>query len=329
MGAMGKRERLEAAIAGEVVDRPPVSMWRHWPGDDRSPDGLAQATLHFQQEFDFDFVKVTPSSSYCVQDWGARDEWRGKLEGTRDYTLRPVREPADWRHLSVLDPQEGALGEQLACLRLLSAALGLDTPFIPTIFSPLAQAKNLAGEDRLVLHARRSPADLRAGLEVIVETTARFIEAARECGIAGVFFAVQQARYDLFAEEEYRTLGLPCDLQVLEAAQGLWLNVLHLHGTEVMFDLVAEYPVQVLNWHDREAGPALTDGQRRFGGAVCGGLARWNTVVRGTAAQVREEAADAIAQTKGTRFILGTGCVVPVVAPWGNLRAARACVDGG
>ena len=30
-----KRKRLEATIAGEAVDRPPVALWRHWPGDDQ------------------------------------------------------------------------------------------------------------------------------------------------------------------------------------------------------------------------------------------------------------------------------------------------------
>lgn len=328
MGTMSKRERLEAAIAGEKVDRPPVALWRHWPGDDRTPEGLAEATVWFQRQFDFDFVKVTPSSSFCLQDWGARDEWRGNLEGTREYTVRPVQQPEDWARLSVLDPRRGALGTQLTCLRFIKAALGKETPVIQTVFSPLAQAKNLAGQERLVLHLRRYPDALREGLQIITETTARFVQAARACGIAGIFYAVQQACYDLLSQEEYLAFGRPYDLRVLEAAEGLWLNVLHLHGEAVMFDLVTDYPVQVINWHDREDGPSLADGKRRVAGAVCGGLARWETMVRGTPARVRAEAADAFSQTGGRRFVLGTGCVVPIVAPWGNLRAARQAVSG-
>lgn len=60
---MDKRERLQRTIAGEPVDRPPVALWRHWPVDDQTPEGLAEATVHFQREWDWDFVKVTPSSS--------------------------------------------------------------------------------------------------------------------------------------------------------------------------------------------------------------------------------------------------------------------------
>ncbi len=86
--------------------------------------------------------------------------------------------------------------------------------------------------------------------------------------------------------------------------------------------------MQVVNWHDRETPPTLAEGQGRIKGAVAGGLRQWETMLRGTPDDVRREAADAIAQTGGRRFILGTGCVTPITAPWANLRAARQAVEG-
>ena len=55
-----KRERLEAALQGEVIDRAPVALWRHFPVDDQDPGRLADSVAEFQERFDFDFVKVTP-----------------------------------------------------------------------------------------------------------------------------------------------------------------------------------------------------------------------------------------------------------------------------
>lgn len=327
MSAMTKKERLQAAINGEAVDRPPVALWRHFPGDDYRPEDLAAATLEFQRRYDFDFVKVTPASSFCIHDWGAQDIWTGDPEGTREYTFHPVQAPQDWYNLSILNPTEGELGAQLRCLRLIADGLAGEVPFIQTIFSPLAQAKNLVGAERLAVHMRRYPDALRAGLETITQTTINFILAARETGIAGIFYAVQHAQYSLLSEEEYKVFGRPYDMRILEAAQGLWLNVLHLHGREVMFELVADYPVQVINWHDRETRPTLAEALSRTKLALCGGLQRWDTIVQGTPELVRSEAADAIAQTGGRRFILGTGCVVPVVAPFSNIRAAREAVE--
>ncbi len=45
-------------------------------------------------------------------------------------------------------------------------------------------------------------------------------------------------------------------------------------------------------------------------------------MVRGDPARVREQARDAIRQMAGRNLILGTGCVVPIVAPRANLLAA-------
>jgi len=100
---MDKRERLQAAIKGEPVDRVPVALWRHFPVDDQRPEDLAAATIEFQTQYDFDFVKVTPSSSFCLRDWGVLDEWSGDPEGTRDYTRRVIQEPDDWTRLKPLD----------------------------------------------------------------------------------------------------------------------------------------------------------------------------------------------------------------------------------
>jgi len=327
MTEMTKRERLEAAIHGEPVDRPPVALWRHFPGDDQDPAELAASTVAFQRQYDFDFIKVTPASSFCVRDWGVEDYWQGNEEGTREYSHQPILAPKDWYTLKRLDPTTGALGAQLRCLELIREAVGDEVPFIQTIFNPFSQAKNLVGKENLLAHLRQDPGAVRTGLESITVTTLRFIEAARERGIAGIFLAVQHASHALLCEREYEEFGMPFDRRLLDAADGLWLNVLHIHGNQVMFDLLSHYPVQVFNWHDRETPPTLREGQAKVRGAVLGGLRQWDTVMRGTPDQVRHEAEDAIRQTRGQRFILGTGCVAPITAPWANLRAAREVVE--
>jgi len=105
------------------------------------------------------------------------------------------------------------------------------------------------------------------------------------------------------------------------------LNVVHLHGTAPMFDLVAEYPVQVINYHDRETGLDLADGKLKFDGAVSGGIGRWDPMHNGTPVEVRSQARQAIEQTTGRRFILSTGCVIMTTTPTSNIRAAREVVE--
>jgi uroporphyrinogen decarboxylase len=321
------RERMEACINGDIPDRIPVAFWRHSPVDDQTPDGLTASTLHFQRTYDFDLVKVTPASSYSVKDWGVRDEWRGATEGTRDYTRTVVNFPEDWERLQVIDPAKESLMDSLACLGKLTKEIGLNTPILQTVFNPLSVAKHLAGNANLLVHIRQYPQAVHAGLKTITESIRLYIEAATKVGIAGIFFAVQHAQLGLMSESEYRVFGQQYDLQVLEQAQGLWLNLLHMHGSDVMFDLLASYPVQIINWHDRETPPSLADGQSRFPGVVCGGLERVQTMVLGTPDKVALQAYQAIEASGGRRFMLGTGCVLPITAPHGNIVAARRSVE--
>lgn len=328
MTSMNKRERLQAAIAGEPVDRPPVALWRHFPGDDQRPEDLAAAQLAFQTHWNWDFVKVTPASSFCLRDWGVEDRWVGNNEGTREYTRRAVERPEDWERLLVLEPTNGRLGAQLGCLRAIVEDLGGEVPVIQTIFNPLSQAKNLIGQNKLLVHLRRYPKALHAGLETITQTTHQFIHRALETGIDGIFYAVQHAQYGLLSEGEYGELGRPYDLRLLKTAQeaGAWFNLLHIHGQDIMFDLLADYPVQAWNWHDQETPPSLAQGKTQVSGAVVGGLRQWETLLRGTPAQVKAEARVAIEQTGGQGFVLGTGCVTPITTPDANLRAVREAV---
>jgi len=324
---MNHRQRMEACLAGQDLDRQPVALWRHFPVDDQTPEKLAAATLQWQKTFDWDLVKVTPASSFAIKDWGVNDEWHGDSEGTRRYTKRAVFSIDDWARLSILDADSPILANQLKCLAILRSKLGPDVPLIQTIFSPLAQAKNLAGGDVLISHIRMRPDLVGRGMEIIAESTRRFIRAARANGLVdGVFYAVQHAQTSLLSKSEFIEFGRSYDLLTLESARPLWLNMLHLHGDNVYFSSVADYPVHIINWHDRDTPPSLTDALSRTRAVLCGGLRR-ETIVYGSSADVQAELNDAIHQTLGQRLLLGTGCVVPIIAPYGNLLAVRAGVE--
>lgn len=321
-----KRERLEAAFAGEVADRPPVSLWRHFPVDDQNPEKLASATALFQTNYDFDFVKVTPASSFCLKDWGVKDEWRGAKEGTRDYTQRVVHSLDDWTKLPVLDPRKGFLGNQLRCLEILRERLGAEVPIIQTIFSPLAQAKNLAGIDFLMECVHRGSEELIAGLDIITQSTMAFVDEVFEMGMDGIFYAIQHASFRFFDTPSYDRLGKIYDQRVLERTDKGWCNVLHLHGDALIFNLAEEYPVQVVNWHDRETWPDLKTGKSHVRGAVCGGVRRGSMAYKDSEL-VAEEARDALSATDSCGMVLGTGCVVPIIASHGNIQTVRNAVE--
>lgn len=315
------RERIQACLNGEKTDKTPIALWRHFPEEDQNPETLAAATIKFQQTYDFDIVKVTPASSFAVKDWGVEDEWQNNPEGSRAYTKRVIQKPQDWEALKVLAPSAPHLAAQLQCLKLVREGIGKETPMIQTIFNPMSQAKNLAGNDLLLEHLKKHPNAVMKGLETIAKTTVKFIEAAREIGIDGIFYAVQHAQASMLELDEYKSIALPYDQETLKPAEDLWCNLLHLHGSDVYFSLLRLMNFQIVNWHDRETYPSLAESQSLFRGVACGGI-RQDTLYKGNQAQVKEEAKDAIKQTKGKRFILGTGCVVYYQSPHENIMTA-------
>ncbi|MGD2077749.1 MAG: uroporphyrinogen decarboxylase family protein [Chloroflexota bacterium] len=332
MSEWSKRRRLEAIVDGERPDRLPVALWRHWPGDDQDSQALAAAHLKWQADYDWDLVKVSPASSYCLVDWGVEDRWEGAAEGTRAYGERLIQEPEDWLKLEVLDPEQGMLARQLEALRLVGEGLGPSesggVPFLATIFSPLAQAKNLAGGQRLISHLRSNPDDVMHGLEMISASIQRYLEVARTTGISGIFYAIQHARYELLSPVEYQVFGRPFDEEILSATSDLWFNMVHIHGeTDIMFDLVADYAVQCINWHDRDTGLSLTEGMAQSSSAVSGGVSRWS-LLKESPEQALVEAEDAVKESGGERLLLGVGCVIMTNTPTRNIRALRAFVDG-
>lgn len=325
---MDHKQLIEKVILRDVTPKIPVAFWRHFPVDDQDPYSLAKSTTEFQKMFDFDFVKVSPPSSFCLKDWGAEDQWNGDPEGTRDYQGAVIQNPEDWQKLEILDPQKGHLGAQLECLKLIKSELPFDTPIIQTIFSPLSQAKNLAGKADILYQLRKYPDIFKIGLETITKTTQLFIEDCQKIGIDGVFFAVQHASYDLMTETEFIEFGKAYDSMFFEYIKSFWFNVLHIHGNNIMFDLVSEYPFQLFNWHDRETMPSLKDGLNKLKTAVCGGLSRINSMVHGNQQNIKTEFCDSLKQTNGRGFVLGTGCVLPLTTPLGNIFSAVQLAHG-
>lgn len=321
-----KRELLLATIARRPTPRTPIALWRHWPIEDQSAEALARATLDFQHRFDFDFIKVTPSQTFVGEDLGLAGVYDGNPEGDLVKGPPPIRSLEQWEALRPQAPDAGALGRQIRCLELVAAGAG-DTPFIQTIFNPLTVAACLAGPQATIWR-RRHPEVFRRGLDAIVETWRGFVAAVLATGAAGIFLSTADASYRSMSEDEYRQWGRPTDLALAEAARDGWLNVLHAHGDDLMFDLVAGYPFQVINWHDRKAGPPLHEAAERFGGAVAGGIAQWDTLLAGTPAQVAAEVRDAVARTGGRGYIVAAGCVTPIPTPDTNIRAAIAVARG-
>lgn len=330
---MNHRERIHAALRGEPVDKVPVALWRHFPNDDLRAETLAARVVEFQSKYDFDLVKVTPASGYPAEMYGAAFIDGKNREGTRSYTSRPVNRLDDWDKLAPLDASNAVTVREAAAVKSIRAQLGDDVPILQTIFGPLNSAHNLAGE-RMFGDLRAHPDIVERALRAIAETTINFAVASLRAGATAIFYATQMATSRYVTEDEFHRYAEPYDMQVLQAirAEKPDFVLLHIHGLDIYFNALTQWPVDILNWHDRRTAPTLSAARTLLGAqsgkALLGGLEEWKTLTEGSPENVLNQARDAVGATQGRGFILGAGCVIPVDTSEANIRAAIDAVRG-
>lgn len=310
-----------AALRREEVDKIPLSIWYHIPQVDQDPVQLAEETLRITKEYDFDFIKMMPFGNYCAQDYGLSvtffcNETQPALE--RKFGIESVE---DWKRLEPLPACYGTYGKQLQFTQYLQKMLkGEDIPYIQTIFSPLTVAKKLAGP-RLFEDMRERPELVHSALRAIAETNKNFCKANIEAGVAGFFFASQCSQLGLMTEAEYREFGVPYDLDVISA-----FNVVHIHGDNTMWSLMASYPVQCVNWHDRWSAPSMEEARKMTDKCLLGGINEKEFAVM-HADQVEGHMREAVEAAGRTGLMLGPGCVAKLNTPAENFYAAKAAIN--
>lgn len=325
---MTSADLLRAALAGERTPRSPYGFWTHFPGTDLDPVLLAEETLRFARATQMDFIKSMPNGMYFVEDWGVVSDYSDIASGgAARIVSSPIARAADWAKIQPLDVTKGALGRELDHLRRVVAGAGPDLPVLATVFSPLTIARKLCptGFDQYLATERPT---IKTALGTIAAMVREFSEHAIRLGCAGVFFAIQDAT-SVVGAETYAELGRPFDLAALEGAQKGWCNAIHLHGDDILFSAVADYPVQVLNWHIGETAPSIAE-YRAQGGrkAVLGGIRRYN-LTRGDETGVAEDIAAARAADNARGVLFGPGCVIRHPCNLDVLKKVAATIRSG
>lgn len=305
---MTKKERIAAAIHGEMVDRVPYSLWSHLPMIDLDPVANAEHTYEFYKTYDVDILKTMNNGMYSIEDFGAHVDYSDIAKGGVAKIIdTPIETPEDWKKVQPASLHQGALAREQRYLKLLLDKTKGEVPVVFTVFSPLTTANKLC--PHMMEHIQEGHGDLvKQALKAITETTCGLVQRVIELGADGIFFATQLSSYEKMEESLYREYGMPYDLAVLAASQG-WCNVLHAHGKNIMFPLLRKYPVQIFNWHAGESLPDIHQAQVMAGKCIMAGLERMD-ITEKHKNEIEHQIYDTLVQTQGRKVIISPGCVI-------------------
>ena len=280
--AMTSRERVDLALKGEPLDRPPYTFYYHFGLENEPGERHAAATLDFHRKFGVDVVKVMSDFAYP------------KPEG-------------DWFTPQVSD---NPFPQQIKALELIRDGLSGDTYFIETIFNSWNQAEKISSKEEVLRLKEENPQALLDALEAISKSQASHARKAIEAGAAGIFLAIANAQFGLMTEAEYAEFSEPFDRMILEAVADAPLNTLHLHGDKVyLHRFHGGWPAPVIQYSPHTTGVPIEKFRQSYGGVLMAGIDETN--FRTLSQQDIETQWRAAASAAGPKFILAPGCSVP------------------
>jgi uroporphyrinogen decarboxylase len=306
---MTKRERILSTIEGGLPDRIPFSFWYHFRWlDFPSGEPLAKAELEFYKIYDPDFLKVMHDIPFELPQ-----------------EINKIEDPKDWYKLDILTERSSNFSAQLKALDIITKNLPDDGFVIDTIFNTFSYAEKLTGKNTLS-HLKENPKALHYGLEMIARSIANFVKAGKNTGLSGIYMAIQGANTDIMDEVTYREHFLPYDMIIWESARDYPFNIIHLHGNNLIFNIVKTFNPNTITWSNRLTPPTLTEARSLYSGCIAAGLNE-EDIIKYTPSQVKKEVIKSIVEGGASKLIVAPGCAVSTETPRETLSAIKEILE--
>jgi len=310
------KERVDRALRGAEVDRPPFSLWHHY----KRPTARLEAQDHldFHRRYDTDFVKVMNDFDYPQSKTG---KW---------YELEPLASPYP---------------EQLHTIELVRDGLNADAYFIDTVYGPymtamllLAAEPEFAGDKDpnranvvKALHAfqQSNSAAWEQAMEAITQSTINHIHRSLALGTSGTLVSVYNATSKYGSVEDYQRYSRPYDKRVMAALADTKLSLLHLHTLEQAYlGQFQDFNAPVINYSLRTSGIPVAEVRKLYRQAIAGGVDEVDFDKLSTKEIVQQWTSARAAA--GSKYLITPGCSVPDASTDADLsRMSRAVMSSG
>ena len=309
---MDKRERVIAAFQGKEVDRVPVCMWQHVPGEYQSDyDKFADFQVRFFKKTGVDFMKLSGDGFF---GWPA-PALKGITDAKQLYDIKPFG--ADHPHIR---------GPIERTKRVVKALDG-ECVSLYLIFAPLSYLRLQIGYPMMMKLIREDPDAVKYACNIIAGDVKLLVDGIiNEAGADGIFYSVQNAEENRFTAEEYRSWVTPSDKDVLDYANTQSpLNAIHFCAWEQIPNRLSvweDYKAPVVSWSRYIDIMDINEAKKQFGCTVWGGFDNrpGSLLYTGTREEIEAEVAKLVEAGGKTGYILGSDCSIHNELPEEKIR---------
>lgn len=108
-------QRLKAVKEGRILDRPAYTAWGpHMSLVDRNVKDFTEATIAYQNSYQFDFIKLMSNGMYFTEDFGQKIKPAAHImdDTWLNVTVNAVNDPHEWARLKAPDVKKVLLAER-------------------------------------------------------------------------------------------------------------------------------------------------------------------------------------------------------------------------
>ncbi|MBH1963349.1 MAG: hypothetical protein I8H77_03380 [Comamonadaceae bacterium] len=309
---MNKKQRVEAAISGQLVDRVPFGVWLHNFCEEHTDEVLAKETVRLYQRFDFDFIKPQ-TRAHCFGEMWGQDMMPHKGRDDRPVVAKfAINNDADLGNVDMVTADQGSLQEQVRAYRCIRESVGDDVHIIATIFAPMMNLAlmNPEGKSGVLRMQSTAPEALERAIANMTSTLSEYMQRCIDVGVDGIYYATTTGNAGDVSDAEFERFQKPFDDQILVAARHCPMKVLHMCGPAVHAPWFKDHEANVFSWATTPGNPTLTEMHKITGRTVMSGAPAKPVIATMQPFELAAHVQRALEEMDGRFHILGPDCSI-------------------
>lgn len=336
---MNARERVQATLERRPADRVPVGPMMMDFGATtlgvpvsrfcQEPDVMAQANLLVWEQLGQDVIFLGSDNYYIAEGFGCVSEQ--PEDETPHLAKPPLQHISEVWDLRVPDPlTDGRMPVFVEATKQVRAAVGDEVAIRTPGTGPFALASYFVGTQEFLIEVGMAdrelpgsePEAIHHALDLAADALIAFGKACWDAGADLLHCGDSLASCDVISPRDYETWAFPYERKVIQAWKEYGAKtLLHICGdSSKVLDLYAQTGADVIEVdHKVDLAYARdTVGERS---CLIGNLDPVTVLLQGTPEKVAAESLRCLEIGAGGGYILGSGCVVPRIAPLENVKA--------